>query len=127
MKNFIVRSLSVIVLSIVGLCFASFSSGAQGGQWKYIGSYTCNYDAYGPNSYQAKIVAEIYYKPYNGGMVTYGIKDNSGNFIEVNVGISQMRTGGWVSFHNFQRSKDDIGTASIKISDLPDQYWPREE
>ena len=125
MKSSYLKVLSASIIVALIIILTAFTGDNENNNWKYIGSYSCRYDNYGSNFYQTTIIVEVYYKPYKGGMVTYGVKDYTGNLIEIIVGISEMKIGGSACFHNFRRSKSDIGVVSFKINALPDQYWPQ--
>ena len=118
MKNNLIALLAFLLLCIVG-CSSKKST-----SWTYIGSYYCNYDVFQPEFYQTKTSVEVYFKPGQGNVVIYGVKDDSGSIMATWAGPSSMLGSGTVIFHNFRRG-NEVGVVTLKISDLPYIYWPQ--
>ena len=114
---------TLLFLSMTLLILTSCGHTKQDSPWKYIGSYYCNYDVLQPSFCQTQTSVPVYYKPGDGNVVYYGVEDDSGNILEQWVGESAMYGFGTVNFQNFRRG-NNIGVVSIKIKDLPCEYWP---
>ena len=115
--------LLVIVVSVIStLNLTSCATDTKSTSWKYVGTYYCNYDVFQPNFYQTTTLVEVYYKPYQGNLVYYGVKDDSGSILSTTAGSSDLHMGGHVNFRNFKKG-NDIGIISLRIEDLPMQYW----
>lgn len=120
------KILTIIVLSVISILnFTSCATDTRSHSWKYVGTYYCNYDVFQPNFYQTTTLVEVYYKPYQGNVVYYGVKDDSGNIISSTAGPSDLHMGGHINFRNFKRG-NDVGIISLRIEDLPVQYWPKD-
>ena len=112
-----------ITLCLFALTFISCGKTPKEASWQYVGSYYCNYDVFQPSFYQTQTAVQVYYKPGNGNVVYYGVKDDSGNIMEQWAGPSSLNGFGTVNFNNF-RQGNNIGIVALRIRDLPMQYWP---
>lgn len=112
-----------IAICIVAISLVSCGKSTKEVSWQYVGSYYCNYDVFQPSFYQTQTAVQVYFKPGQGNVVYYGVKDDSGNIMEQWAGPSSLSGFGTVNFSNFRRG-NDIGVVSLRIKDLPIQYWP---